>query len=1444
MLRDVFYYGRKPNVHPREKPAKNLEDARQQATTEHFWIVNEYCDYTNFDWDFDFDFLDDDQVWTQDHNNVWPSQHCKDSGTWLCPKIYSDKIVYRTDVHFVKRMNIKTEHWIELEKIDNSSFDFSWHPDPTEPPYIYAWGCRYYPLTHSPVLEYRVQGATEYKYMDTFVELLPDKTNYKILHEIEDDSFDFRWRPDVKNPPYIYVWGNQHHNATVMPTIEYHVLGATERHYMDSLWHPKLKQKPENFQIFEKIKDFDYSWVPDPNSPPYIYVWGNQWNSAEKEHTVLYHVEGATEYKYMPDIAYVLPDKSKFKVLHPIVDESFDFSWRPDPYDPPYNYIFGNNKYNSKLMPTIIYQTGATEDKHVDVIVATLDIDMKNWYIPDNIDIEGFDFTWLPDPTSPPYIYEFATIWNDRGGPVYTVSGANEYKYVTDIRAKTKYNNSNFVSLLPIDEESFDYTWTPHPNDPPYIYIFGNQWNTAEREPTVAYHVPGATEKKYITSIIATVLENKENFVSVIPVESFDFSWRPDPYDLPYIYIFGNTQYPAEIMPTIKYIVPGATTIKYISYPVAKLGHNLEYWHKILPVDENKFDFSWVPDPTSPPYIYVFGNQWNDAVTEPTLEYRVPNATQRKYMPQTINVLPNYDNWKTIIPVENNFDFTWRPNPNDPPYIYIFGNQWNKAEVEPTLVYTVENAKSKKYIENIVAEVSPDMSNWIINQNIDVRNFDFSWRPNPGSPPYIYQFGTLQDDNDGPKYVTPDNNGEIVRLQRVEKKIKSDDSIPKYYIKTTLEDLIEDHPNELFWAIRKNINYTNFDFTWRPNIEQARYVQVFGSPEAIETQTYFVSAKMYNQGYTKFNFITSEAKIENEYLAELFEQPDMFFIDRGNIESKNRYEQLKQRFPKIQKARYHNGWVETIYRCLNKCNTQLAWILNSELDYSDFDFKYYPNPWQMKMIHVFGTQWSHWGTTYMINKDTFIEDTKYIKIIEHLSNINFVKNRIAKAMNCLYDVYLIDHGNDVETTKNQLENKIGNSVRVVPYKESYLKTFKNMLQSIEPKKEHYIWICSSVCDYENFDFGYICDPFAKENLHVFPSNKQKFGDTFLVDVNKMRLLINDLKQLEDFEKVNYNQHLQARRLQAPIFVVNEDTHYNSYDVDYKFPYALFLTKDNENLLFNYNEPMSLWHSKNIEILSTGGSLLAIPKQINEHVSEELYDYPNIIKAKNIIKSNPLDIVYLSNGEKTADENYEHLLKITKGLPNRVVRIDGINGRVAAYHSVAQASNTPWMFTVFAKLKIDDKFDFSWQPDRLQIPKHYIFTAKNPINGLIYGHQAMIAYNKKLVLKNKGKGLDFTLDDPHMVVDIFSGIATFNTDAYSTWRTAFREVIKLKSDYTDISQERLRVWLSKAEGNFAEQCLQGAKDAVDYYDSVMGDIDQLKLSYEWDWLLEYYNRKYK
>ena len=2177
MLRDVFYFNTKPNAHPRERFAENLAQARELATTDHFWIINELCDYRGFDWDFDFDFLPDEDVWAEAHNNVWPSQHQKDSGTWLCPKEYSEYTVYRGDVEPVQRINTKSANWIELDLVDPSKFDFSWHPDPADPPFIYKWGNKFFPAQLKHVLEYHVPGAVQEKYMNITVELLPETERWIEYQAIDKTYFDMSWRPDPMDPPFIYVWGNKYIDGKLKPTVEYHVPGATNKKYMPDLlkvlpewdkwvevqpidkttfdfsWRPdprepdliyvfgnelfdavkmptveyrmdgaidrkyvegstaKLLPNPKLFEHLEDAVLPNYSWLPDPDSPPYIYVWGNQWNEAADKTSVQFVVPGATEYKYMAeraikkpcmdnwiipegvdctgfdfswepspaappynyefgtqwqktggpiyavegatektyvdfqkvkrtaidtnwhvpenidpkgfdftwhpdatdpaydyvfatqwafsggpvykmegatgikyvedqiakaiasmdnwafdadlvdvdsfdwswhpyveDVPYIyefgtqhqktggpkyitpgadssspvkyidtrilkstrLPNKdAKWHVVNDYRINNFDYSWHPDSTEEPYIYVFGNNQYPAEEMPTIEYRMpGATTVKYVPEILATLEADLRNWQIPEYIDTEDFDFSWHPNPNDPPYTYEFGTQWQKTGGPRYIVSGAEETKYIetqkvkktsvdgcwhipdnidpkgfdftwhpdatapaydyifatqwafsggpiykmenttgikyvedqtakaiasmenwvfdpdlieiesfdwswhpyvedqpyvyefgtqwqktggpkyitpgADSSSPTKYidtrilkaiklphkdarwhvnndyriksfdyswhpdateepfiyvfgNNqypaeematieyrvsgatkikyvSSVVAVLEadlrnwqipeyIDTEGFDFSWHPNPNDPPYIYEFGTQWqktggpryvvkgatetkyvDTQKVKKTSIdenwevpvyidtesfdftwhpdatspaynyvfptqwafsggpiYNVDGASEIKYVEDQTAKALPNRDNWEFdpkvidetsidfswhpyaddqpyiyqfgtqwqktggpryVVPsatqvkyvdtrvqharrlpnrknwnvlveqdIADFDYSWHPDATEEPFIYVFGNTQYPAEEMPTIEYRVADATSIKYVHDVVAKLAPSMDNWEISDDLDVSAFDFSWVPHPDDSPFIYQFGTQWQktggpkyvvpdatqikyidtriqratrtkvrdenwiipenidaasidyswhpDTTEQPYIyqfgtqhqktggpKYVVPGATEVKYVEGVIGKrLPNSSNW--IVPDNLNvakFDFSWHPDESAPPYIYQFGTQWALTDGPR---YTVPGATEISYVEGMTAIVGPSkknweipddvdalsfdfswhpyaaddpfiyqfgtqwqktsgpryivsgatqikyvdtrilkadklptMNNWYVPENTDVSTFDFSWHPDDTAGPVIYQFGTQLDNTDGPRYITPNNTGEIVYLERVNIAEPEEIVVGQYYIETTLEDLVNEHPNEVFWALRKNINYDTFDFTWEPaSLRDLEYVQVFGSVDSELTQTYYVSAKNYLRGNKDFKFV-EDLTLDDIVLPNIFVKPDMFFVDRSNPESAARFEALKAKYgTRIQKTRYLNSWVDTINRCINRSTTELLWVLNSELDYNDFNFEYYPNPWQMKMVQVFGTQWSHWGTTFMVNRETFAEDTKYIKIIEHLSNLNFVKGIKATATQCVHDIVVIDHGNKeltriVEQLKKKAPNK---NVTTVKYNQTYFDTLKDIISKQQEKKEHYIWICSSVCDYADFDLSYVCDPFAKDQLHVFPSGKQKFGDTFFIDVNKTREIISDMQVLDDYHKVNYNGTLKAARLPEPTIVISDDTHVNAVKLVDNFPYATLITSDNVNLDAIDIEPMSLWtpETKNIIVTSTGATRIVVPKEAMDHVKNELYDYPYIKRAPKLMLSSPLDIVFLSNGEAGAEENWEHLLSATKGIKNRIVRVDGVNGRVASYHAAAEASNTPWMFTVFAKLKISPKFDWNWQPDRMQAPKHYIFHAKNLVNGLTYGHQAMIAYNKKLTLANEGRGLDFTLDDLHETVPLVSGTAQYNTDEFSTWRTAFREVLKLRADDTDIAKERLNVWLNKAEGNFAQYSIKGAADADEYYDEVDGDFDALKLSYEWAWL---------
>jgi hypothetical protein len=121
------------------------------------------------------------------------------------------------------------------------------------------------------------------------------------------------------------------------------------------------------------------------------------------------------------------------------------------------------------------------------------------------------------------------------------------------------------------------------------------------------------------------------------------------------------------------------------------------------------------------------------------------------------------------------------------------------------------------------------------------------------------------------------------------------------------------------------------------------------------------------------------------------------------------------------------------------------------------------------------------------------------------------------------------------------------------------------------------------------------------------------------------------------------------------------------------------------------------------------------------------------------------------------------------------------------------------------------------------------------------------YNRQLVL-DTDPGLDFTLSKAHDVIPVCASISRFNTDPWVTWRSAFRETMKLRLEVDQGAsieiQHRLKTWLTVAEGENAEYCLQGARDGVEYYKSVGGNYEALELSFDWAWCQDYYFSKYK
>ena len=507
----------------------------------------------------------------------------------------------------------------------------------------------------------------------------------------------------------------------------------------------------------------------------------------------------------------------------------------------------------------------------------------------------------------------------------------------------------------------------------------------------------------------------------------------------------------------------------------------------------------------------------------------------------------------------------------------------------------------------------------------------------------------------------------------------------------------------------------------------------------------------------------------------------------------------------------HEQPADSIEHAQQLSRTRYFWWINYLTDYTGFDFLWEPVPWEADQTHAWPSQHQANGGTMLIPRSGGTEVNRDHPVLPRTQSVP----RIG-----------IDHGLgaivDCEITTRYISD--------------YLGTLRRVLSKV---KHEYVWVVSSVCDYTTFDFTWHPSEWQADMLHVFASGTQKFGDTFYVHVPSFLEKSRDIKLLEWFDTLHFVENISVPRWPMPLIEHEYDTHVAAIrEHDFRTPLVMFSTGG----ATEFEPTVGLWReqTKTVVPLTPGASVVIVPRETKNHLRDQVYNYPYIDKTWRHGSETPLDVVFIENGEPNALDNLRVLSSAMAGLDNRVVVSRGVTGRVSAYHAAAEMSTTPWFFAVFAKLRVNPDFDWSWQPDRMQEPKHYIFHARNPVNGLEYGHQAMIAYNKKLVLANTGPGLDFTLDSAHEVVPVLSGTADYAYTPWMAWRTAFRECVKLRGQ-TDVESEyRLRKWLEViplATPN-AEWSRWGAEDAVEYYDSVDGAIEELKKSYDWSWLATY------
>ena len=367
-------------------------------------------------------------------------------------------------------------------------------------------------------------------------------------------------------------------------------------------------------------------------------------------------------------------------------------------------------------------------------------------------------------------------------------------------------------------------------------------------------------------------------------------------------------------------------------------------------------------------------------------------------------------------------------------------------------------------------------------------------------------------------------------------------------------------------------------------------------------------------------------------------------------------------------------------------------------------------------------------------------------------------------------------------------------------------------------------------------------------LHVFRSNKQKFGDTFFIHIDSFLKTASKIKLLEYYTPLNFVK-TSVPRVDPPQIKFNSDSVVDAiWSHEFQEPVVQFYKHKPVKPV-----TISLWQERlrTVVPLVRGSESVLVPKDAKNYIRTQVYDYEWIDKKHIPLSAEPQDIVFISYDEIEAEKNYQTLLELTKDLPNQVHRITGVEGMQNALKAACTIATTPWSYHVFAKTEVHRDFKFNYTPDYLQIPKHYIFHAHNMSNDLVYGEMGIILYNNKMVIESpeyEKLGLDFTLSFPTETVPELSCYGRFATSPYQAWRTAFRETSKIayfnNENPTMESKHRLHVWTSKAHGDYAEWVLKGANDGLKHFEKIGPQLDKLKSTINnWNWLHTYYERKY-
>ena len=248
-----------------------------------------------------------------------------------------------------------------------------------------------------------------------------------------------------------------------------------------------------------------------------------------------------------------------------------------------------------------------------------------------------------------------------------------------------------------------------------------------------------------------------------------------------------------------------------------------------------------------------------------------------------------------------------------------------------------------------------------------------------------------------------------------------------------------------------------------------------------------------------------------------------------------------------------------------------------------------------------------------------------------------------------------------------------------------------------------------------------------------------------------------------------------------------------------------------------------------------------------------------------------DIIYLSYDEPNAEKNYADLCKKIPWAK----RIHGVKGSDAAHKACAEISETDRFITIDGDNIVNTEFlskefdlsnheDAHWNKEVSLDNCVISWTAKNHINGLMYGNGGIKCWPKKKVLEmrthenadpnNPYAQVDFCWDIEYIQINSCYSEIFNNASPQQAWRAGFREGVKMSLDRgvkPSIEQfqknhwknmHRLYIWLMVgADVENGIWAIHGARQGL--VKTMLSDWDYVNVR-DFEWLNKFWHDEVK